>query len=64
MQEIARAEFLSLISCTVCVQVKRKADSMDATPELSDSEPPLKQSKPLGTALKIKLKMPRPTRQP
>ena len=47
------------------VQVKRKAEAMDGDikAELNDGGPPLKQTKSLG-ALKIKLKMPRPTQQP
>ena len=48
------------------VQVKRKAEAIqaDLTPEPSDSGPTLKQSKSMGNAFKIKLKMPRPTQQP
>ena len=47
------------------VQVKRKAEAMDGDvkAELSDDGPPLKQTKSMG-ALKIKLKMPRPSQQP
>ncbi|CAK0787464.1 hypothetical protein CVIRNUC_010684 [Coccomyxa viridis] len=46
-------------------QVKRKAEAMDGDvkAEFSDGGPPLKQTKSLG-ALKIKLKMPRPSQQP
>ena len=49
----------------VVVQVKRKAEVMDGNvkAELSDVEPPMKQTKSMG-ALKIKLKMPRPSQQP
>ena len=49
----------------IIVQVKRKAEAMDGvvTAELSDGGPPLKQTKSMG-ALKIKLKMPRPSQQP
>lgn len=47
------------------MQVKRKAEAMDGDvkAEFSDGGPPLKQTKSLG-ALKIKLKMPRPSQQP
>ena len=49
----------------IVVQVKRKAEAMDGDvkAEFSDGGPPLKQTKSLG-ALKIKLKMPRPSQQP
>lgn len=56
---------LGSILCA-CAQAKRKADAMEAdlTPEHSDAGLPLKQSKSLGPALKIKLKMPRPAQSP
>ena len=49
----------------IIVQVKRKAEAMDGVvkAELSDGGLPLKQTKSMG-ALKIKLKMPRPSQQP